>query len=53
MAKIFMIRIEDTDFDEIREQYGKESLQATDDEQAIKDFMVDKGINGIQVWQIK
>jgi len=53
MAKIFMVRIEDVDFDEIREKYGKESLQATDDEQAMKDFLVESGISEAQAWQIK
>jgi hypothetical protein len=53
MAKIFMIRIEDEDFAEVREKYGKESLQATDDEQAMQDFMANNGISKAQVWQVK
>ncbi len=53
MAKIFVIRIEDTDFDEIREQYGKGVLQETDDEQVIKDFMAGNGIKHPKAWQIK
>jgi hypothetical protein len=54
MAKIFMVRIEDNDFDAVREQYMTESLQGTDDEQVMKDFMkAKKGVRDVQVWQVK
>ena len=49
MAKIFIVRIEDGDFDALRQKYGKESLQGTDDEQAMEDFMKEKGVANIHV----
>jgi hypothetical protein len=54
MAKIFMVRIEDADFDAVRDKYMKESRQGTDDEQVMKDFMKDKkGVRDVQVWQVR
>ena len=53
MAKIFMVRIEDDDFDAVRDAYMKESRQGTDDEQVMRDFMkAKKGVRDVQVWQI-
>jgi hypothetical protein len=53
MARIFIVRIEDDDFDVLREEYGKESLQGTDDEQALTDFMKDHDVSKVQVWQVR
>jgi len=54
MAKIFIVRIEDDDFDAVREKYMTESRQGTDDEQVMKDFMkTKKGVHDVQVWQVK
>jgi len=54
MAKIFLVRIEDEDFDAVREKYMKESRQGTDDEQVMKDFLKDKkGVRKAEVWQVK
>ena len=54
MAKIFVVRIEDNDFDAVREKYMTESRQGTDDEQVMKDFLKDKkGVHNVQVWQVK
>jgi hypothetical protein len=54
MAKIFIVRIEDDDFDAVREKYMTESRQGTDDEQVMKDFMkAKKGVRDIEVWQVK
>ncbi len=54
MAKIFIVRIEEHDFDEIREKYMTESRQGTDDEQVMKDFIkAKKGVRDVQVWQVK
>ena len=54
MAKIFIIRIEDNDFDAVRDGFMKESRQGTDDEQVMRDFMkAKKGVRDVQVWQVK
>ena len=53
MARIFMVRIEDDDFDLLREKCGKESLQGTDDEQVVRDFMRTYGVTGALVWQVQ
>ena len=53
MAKIFMVRIEDDDFDLLREKCGTESLQGTDDEQVVRDFMKACGVSRAQVWQVR
>jgi hypothetical protein len=53
MARIFMVRIEDDDFDVLREKCGKESLQGTDDEQVVRDFMKTYGVSKAQVWQVR
>ena len=54
MAKIFIVRIEDHDFDAVREKFMTESRQGRDYEQVMKAFLKDKkGVHDAQVWQVK